>query len=61
MRHLDSFSLKKILHQNKPRGAAAAVFVFLWGEVRILAEKEFNAPQAADLRDEINPPQAEQY
>ena len=28
---------------------------------RFLEEKEFYAPRATDLREEINPPQAKQY
>ena len=52
---------------DKPRGALPLrqfLFVFfgrrLWYG-RFLAEKEFNALRATDLREEINPPQAEQY
>ena len=56
-----------IYTQAKRGFAAAAVFVcFLWEEVmvwycRFLAEKEFNAPRATDLQEEINPLQAKQY
>ena len=47
---------KTLYVYNKPRGALPLrQFCFLRGEVRILEEKEFNAPQAMDLREKINP------